>query len=38
MDGGGCRQRLLSAGMPGVLSCLEQAATPMSSKHMEAVA
>jgi hypothetical protein len=38
MDGGGCRQRLQNAGMSGALRCLEQAATPMSSKHMEAVA
>ena len=38
MEGGGCRQRLLSAGMSGALRCLEQAASLMSSKRMEAVA
>lgn len=38
MDGGGCRQRLLSAGMPGALRRLEQAAGPMQYKRMEAVA
>lgn len=38
MEGGGCRQRLPSAGVAGVLRCLEQAARLMSSKRMEAVA
>ncbi len=38
MEGGGCRQRLPSAGMSGASRCLEQAATPMSPKRMEAVA
>jgi hypothetical protein len=38
MEGGGCRQRLTSAGMTGALRCLKQAARLMRSKCMEAVA
>jgi len=37
MEGGGCRQRLPSAGMSGALRCLERAAS-LTCKRMEAVA
>lgn len=37
MEGGGCRQRLPSAGVSGALRCLERAAS-LISKRTEAVA